>query len=498
MAVSKVCGIETEYGIAVAGSRDANPISASSILINSYVNDIQGKVDWDFIDESPGNDARGFSRENFPPSEVETHLVNAVLTNGARYYVDHAHPEYSSPECISPKEAVLYDRAGEEILKASMLAAMRIAQLGQEIVVYKNNSDRKGNSYGCHENYLMDRSLPFAKIVRYLIPFFVTRQIIAGAGKVGVEIAQSGSDKVTFQLSQRADFFEEEVGLETTLKRPIINTRDEPHADASKYRRLHVILGDANMSEMSSFLKVGTTSIVLAMIEDGYMDDLDLSIVNPVEALKQVSYDVSLNAKIALQSGAKVTGLEIQRMIFERACRYRDERGLACISPDEDDANEIIDLWGEVLNGLELDPMSLSNTLDWVAKYRLILGYKDRNGLSWDDPKLAAIDLQFHDLRPNKSLFNRLGVRKLVDEADVLKAVFDPPQRTRAYFRGKSLERFGPQIAAANWDSIIFDLGSDPLRRVPMMDPLKGTREHVGKLLEESATASELLDSLGS
>lgn len=497
MAVAKVCGIETEYGITVSGARDANPITASSVLINSYVNELQGNVGWDFVDETPGNDARGFAREAFPPTEVETHLVNAVLTNGARYYVDHAHPEYSSPECISPREAVIYDRAGQEVLLASMNAARQTTPSDQEIVVYKNNSDRKGNSYGCHENYLMDRSLPFGKIVKYITPFFVTRQIMVGAGKVGTESTQVPRGQVPFQLSQRADFFEEEVGLETTLKRPIVNTRDEPHADATKYRRLHVILGDANMSEISSYLKVGTTAIVLAMIEDGYVDDLDLSINNPVSALRQVSYDLSLNSVLRLQSGKKVTGLQIQRTYFERACDYRDNRGLDAISPDED-GSAVLDLWGSVLDGLENDPMSLADSLDWVAKYRLLMGYRDKNGLLWDDPKLAAIDLQYHDLRPTKSLFYRLGMKSVVTTEEVKNAVSQPPPSTRAYFRGKCLELFGDYIAAANWDSMIFDLGTDPLRRVPMMDPLKGTKDHVGKLLDESATPAQLLDSLGS
>src|SRR5215218_6759538 len=249
MAIRKVCGIETEYGIILRGA-DSNPITVSSLLINAYVSALarqatagNTKVGWDFEDESPGNDARGFAREGTVAPEVETHLVNAVLTNGARYYVDHAHPEYSTPECADALEAVRFDKAGELILVHSMEAAMRSLPPGQSIVVYKNNSDRKGNSYGTHENYLMDRSAPFGRVVQHVMPHFITRQIYAGAGKVGSEASSTGGVDVPFQLSQRADFFEEEVGLETTLKRPIVNTRDEPHADAQKYRRLHVIVG---------------------------------------------------------------------------------------------------------------------------------------------------------------------------------------------------------------------------------------------------------------
>src|SRR5438132_948912 len=219
MAIAKVCGIETEYGILLRGTGESNPIAASSVLINSYVAELlrgSDKVGWDFEDESPGNDARGFAREGSMPPEVETHLVNAVLTNGARYYVDHAHPEFSTPECVNALEAVRFDKAGERILVQSMDAAMRTLPQGQGIVVYKNNSDRKGNSYGTHENYLMDRSAPFGRVVQHVMPHFITRQIFAGAGKVGSEAASTGGVDVPFQLSQRADFFEEEVGLETT------------------------------------------------------------------------------------------------------------------------------------------------------------------------------------------------------------------------------------------------------------------------------------------
>ncbi|MBV9666289.1 MAG: proteasome accessory factor PafA2 family protein, partial [Actinobacteria bacterium] len=232
MAIPKVCGIETEYGILLRGTGESNPIAASSVLINSYVAELlrgSDKVGWDFEDESPGNDARGFAREGSMPPEVETHLVNAVLTNGARYYVDHAHPEFSTPECLTALEAVLYDKAGERILVKSMEAAARSLPGGQNIVVYKNNSDGKGNSYGTHENYLMDRAVPFGRIVQHVLPFFVTRQLYTGSGKVGTEDTSSAAAGTTFQLTQRADFFEEEVGLETTLKRPIVNTRDEPH-----------------------------------------------------------------------------------------------------------------------------------------------------------------------------------------------------------------------------------------------------------------------------
>lgn len=495
MAIRKVCGIETEYGIVVRGSGESNPITASSVLINAYIAHLARRVAWDFEDESPGNDARGFAREGSLPPEVETHLVNAVLTNGARYYVDHAHPEYSSPECGNPLEAVLYDKAGEEILNDSMQAVARTMPGNEHIVVYKNNSDGKGNSYGTHENYLMDREVPFNRIVQHVMPHFVTRQIYCGAGKVGTE-APTGDLEVPFQISQRADFFEEEVGLETTLKRPIVNTRDEPHGDARRYRRLHVIIGDANMSEVSTFLKVGTTSLVLAMIEDERLGDLDLSMVAPVNEVRRISYDIPMTRAIELKNGKRMTAIEIQWEYYDRARKYGEDQGFDCVGGDEI-GNQILQRWEHVLTALESDPMSLANQLDWVAKYQLLTAYRDRDGLEWNNPKLAAMDLQYHDIRPEKSLFYRLPVESLFTKEQVSHAVSEPPRETRAYFRGKCLQKWGSSVAAANWDSIVFDLGTDPLRRIPMMDPLRGTAEAVDELIERCDTPAELIKQLG-
>jgi proteasome accessory factor A len=495
MAVRKVCGIETEYGIFLRGSADFNPITTSSLLINSYVARLQRKVGWDFEDESPGRDARGFAREGAAAPEVETHLVNAVLTNGARYYVDHAHPEYSTPECADALKLVLFDKAGERTLALSTEAAAEVLPPGQEIAVYKNNSDGKGNSYGCHENYLMDRAVPFARIAQHVTPHFVTRQIYAGAGKVGSE-APSARGEVPYQLSQRADFFEEEVGLETTLKRPIVNTRDEPHADSQKYRRFHVIIGDANMAEVATYLKVGVTAIVLAMIEDNWFGERDLSLQSPVAALRRVSYDLALSAPLQLADGSTMTAIELQWELLDLARKYANERGLEAVG--EEVGADVLNRWERVLADLETDPMSLGAQLDWVAKYQLIDAYRERGGLDWGDNKLAALDLQYHDVRPARSLFARLTTEHLVDDAAVARAVNEPPDDTRAYFRGKCLQRWANSIAAANWDSLVFDLGTDPLRRVPMMEPLRGTAAHVDKLLEDCATPSELLEALGS
>jgi proteasome accessory factor A len=497
-------GVETEFGIIVRGAGESNPIAASSVLINAYVNELartghgrrdSPKVGWDFEDEHPDVDARGFSSEGTLAPEVETHLVNAVLTNGARYYVDHAHPECSTPECADPRSIVVFDKAAELILQRSMTAAIEMLPAGQEIVVYKNNSDRKGNSYGCHENYLMDRQVPFSRIVTHVMPHFITRLVYTGAGKVGTEAPGLTSDDVPFQISQRADFFEEEVGLETTLKRPIVNTRDEPHADAQRYRRLHVIVGDANVAEVATFLKVGTTALVLSMLEDDFLPR-DLSIASPVAALRKVSYDVSLRQPLDLVDGTKMTALEIQWELFDRAKKYAETQGLESIGPPEVGA-ELMTRWEQVLSGLETDPSSLAGQLDWVAKKRVLDAYRERGDLRWDDARLAAMDLQYHDLRPGKSLASRVGLERLTTDAEVARATFEPPPDTRAYFRGKCLQRWASQIVAANWDSMVFDIGGDPLRRVPMMDPTRGTEAHVGRLMEDCDSPAELLERLG-
>ena len=493
MAIAKVCGIETEYGIVVRGA-DTNPVAASSMLINAYVNAYYRRVGWDFEDEHPGNDARGFSFDGSYPPEVDTHLVNAVLTNGARYYVDHAHPEISTPECIDAFEVVKFDRAAEEIVMRSMEAAGKLLN-GAEMVLYKNNSDGKGNSYGCHENYLVAREVPFGRLASQITPHFVTRQVFCGAGKVGSELAGTSNAEVPFQLSQRADFFEEEVGLETTLKRPIVNTRDEPHCDPQQYRRLHVIVGDANMSEVATFMKVGTTAIILAMIEDDVLGP-DLCLSNPVSAIRHISHDPSLRRTVALRSGRRITAMELQWELLERAQKYEQSHGLSPVG--EACGAEILRRWEQALTGLESDRDSVAGIIDWVAKERLVRGYQERHGLSGGDVRLKALDLQYHDLRPEKSLARRVGLETIVTQADAEAAMTNPPLTTRAYFRGRCLQRWPEQIVAANWDSMVFDIGREPLRRVPMMEPLRGTATHVASLIDGSETAAELLARLGS
>jgi proteasome accessory factor PafA2 len=490
VAVPTVMGVETEYGIIARGVEDHNPILASSVLINSFASPRLRKVRWDYEEESPLRDARGFERPGLDPLEDDGGLVSVILDNGARYYVDHAHPEYSTPECTNARDLVIYDKAGERVLLESMRTARRVLGPNQSIVVYKNNSDGKGNSYGCHENYLMSRATPFPAIVRYLTPFLVTRQVFTGAGKVGSEGlgARSGVD---FQLSQRADFFEVEVGLETTFKRPIINTRDEPHADPEKYRRLHVIIGDANMNEVTTFLKVGTTAVVLKMIEDDFIA-ADLTLAEPVSALKAISADPTLRTAVARSNGRSVTALDLQWEFLDWARKYYSTR-------ETDRATaEVLDRWEAVLGLLEADPGSAERQVDWVAKMALIDAYRERRGLDWDDPKLALVDLQYHDVRQDKGLYYKLAeqgrAERLVSEEEILRAVAEPPADTRAWFRGQALRRFSPSIATASWDALVFDVGRHALQKVPMLEPLRGTKRMTEGLFAQAETAGDLLD----
>jgi proteasome accessory factor A len=501
MSVRRVMGIETEYGISVPGQPGANAMVTSSQVVNAYLAASAAKARrarWDFEEENPLRDARGFdlAREVADPTQLtdeDLGLANVILTNGARLYVDHAHPEYSTPECTNPRDAVIWDKAGERVMAD---AARRAAQVPgtQAIQLYKNNTDNKGASYGCHENYLMKRETSFSEIVRHLTPFFVTRQVVCGAGRVGIGV-DGRSDG--FQISQRADFFEVEVGLETTLKRPIINTRDEPHADPEKYRRLHVIIGDANMSEVSTFLKLGTTALVLAMIEDGFLT-VDLSVDMPVATLRAISHDPSCKHLLTLRDGRKMTAVQLQMEYLEQSRKYVEDR----FGADVDEmTTEVLDRWESVLHRLGEDPMQLSSELDWVAKLELLEGYRSRDGLDWSHPRLQLVDLQYSDVRPDRGLYNRLVARgrmkRVTTDAEVEAAIEDPPEDTRAYFRGRCLRQYADSVAAASWDSVIFDVpGRESLQRVPTLEPLRGTKAHVGALLDRCRTASDLVTAL--
>jgi Pup amidohydrolase len=501
MSVRRVMGTEVEYGISVPGQPGANPMVTSSQIVNAYGARPEltrgGRARWDYEEESPLRDARGFTYSGalYDPSEAladeDLGLANVILTNGARLYVDHAHPEYSTPEVTNPRDAVLWDKAGEIVMAEAARRAASVPTVGS-IHLYKNNTDNKGASYGAHENYLMRRQTAFADIVQFLTPFFVTRQIVCGAGRVG--IGQDGSTP-GFQISQRADFFEVEVGLETTLKRPIINTRDEPHADADKYRRLHVILGDANLSEISTYLKLGTTALILEMIEEKALTT-DLGIADPVTELKNISHDPTLTHRVKMRDGRRLTALDVQWAFYERVRSFVDSRG------GDEQTNDVLARWESVLDRLGRDPMQCADELDWAAKLRLLEGYRERENLGWASPKLQLVDLQYSDVRPEKGLYHRLvargAMKTLFTPEEIRRAMVEPPEDTRAYFRGRCLAQYAPEVVAASWDSVIFDVGRESLVRVPMMEPLRGTKTHVGALFDRCPSAKDLLEAITS
>src|SRR5690242_15800377 len=499
-------GTEVEYGVSLPGQPTANAMLLSAQVVNAYATSLPAgrtrRASWDFEEESPLRDARGFDlggsgsvAQEFIDAEEDTGMANVILPNGARLYVDHAHHEYSSPEVTNPLDAVRWDKAGELVMLEAVRRVATMPGVNAPINLYKNNTDNKGVSYGAHENYLCSRDTPFASLVRHLVPFFVTRPLVCGAGRVGI-----GQDGRTagFQISQRADFFEVEVGLETTLKRPIVNTRDEPHADADRYRRLHVIIGDANLSEISTYLKVGATSLVLSMIEEKALS-ADLGIADPVSELKSVSHDPSLKHLIRMRDGRRLTALDIQWAFYERARSFVDNR-------EGDDADEItadvLDRWESVLDRLGRDPMLCAGELDWVAKLRLLEGYRERESLQWASHKLQLVDLQYSDVRPEKGLYQRLVTRgsmaTLFSEDEIRRAMVEPPEDTRAYFRGRCLAQYAAEVVAASWDSVIFDVGRESLVRVPMMEPERGTRKHVGALFDRCPSAKDLLEAITS
>lgn len=536
MTVHRVMGIETEYGILDSSGRVKNPMLLSSQVVQTYSSILERtrRSRWDYQSEDPLHDARGhrLPRASAHPSlltddplrpapagptsvdvdhpgsgSVQTTAiprpstlvyddpgtVNIVLTNGGRLYVDHAHPEYSSPEVLTPLEGVRWDRAGELIMQASAAAMVADPDVA-DLALYKNNTDGKGASYGCHENFLVRREVPFERIVMGLTTFLVTRQIIVGAGRVG--IGQRGEID-GFQISQRADFMEAEVGLETTLRRPIVNTRDEPHADSARWRRLHLIIGDANMFEVATWLKLGMTSALLHVLEQADEDVLDkleaLTLADPVSAVQRVSKDLKLVRPLKLKNGELKTALELQQEILDI---IRD-----CVGEPDDDTVAVLERWQGILTRLGEDPMSCSRDVEWVAKYRLLNRLRERHNLNWKHPRLAAFDLQWSDLDPVRSLYQRLvnanAVDLLVTADEAAAAVSDAPESTRAYFRGTVMDKYNAEIQAASWESVVFDLvEEEQLVRISMPDPYKGTRAIVGEILDNAATASDLVEAL--
>ena len=486
-------GVETEYGITVDGPTAVNPVLASSLVVSAYRAAGADDVRWDHTDESPLRDAR--RAEPHEPGEAliddELGLANTVLTNGARFYVDHAHPEYATPECTNARDLVIWDRAGELILADAAERATATLPAGSRVLIHKNNTDGKGAAYGTHENYLVPRRVPFGRLTRQLLPFFVSRLVFVGAGRIGSERERT----VEFQLSQRAEFFEVEVGLETTIKRPLMNTRDEPHADPDRYRRLHVINGDANLCEVATFLKVGTMLLVLGVIEDDALPALP-ELEDPVAAFHAVSHDLTLTRRLPVVGGGHVTALELQRAYLSAV---RDHLAARERPTDAVEA-EVLTRWQRVLDTAAADPRALSGQVDWATKLELLEGYRARHDLDWRHDRLKMVDLQYHDVRRDRGLYHRLAARgrveRLVTDEEVAAAVHTPPTDTRAWLRGECIRRFRDQVVAAGWDSLILDVGRDALQRIPMLEPGRGTREQLGALVDGSRSAAELLDAL--
>jgi proteasome accessory factor A len=487
----RVLGTETEFGIATRDPDAADPVSNSLFLINHYAHFPSPKILWDYENENPLLDIRGFEveGERERPGPDYNRLLNKVLANGGRLYVDGAHPEYSSPECTTAHEVVAYEKAGERIVAAALRAVEQVRGPGK-FLVYKNNTDGKGNSYGYHENYLVSRIVPFERLVQALVPFIVTRQIYAGAGKIG---AENQTAPAQYQLSQRADFFESLVDLNTMVKRPIVNTRDEPHADPAKYRRLHVIAGDANMAECSTYLKVGTMSILLDMVEAEWpVPTIELE--DPVQAIKQVSRDLAVRADLRLAGGKAMSAVGIQRVFLKAAKDFYASHELTV------PVKEVLVRWEETLDKLERDPRELVRELDWVAKEALIESYLERKGCGWDDPRAAMLDLQYHDVRPEKGLYFTLErshrIDKIVSENEIVRAEETAPADTRAFFRAACIKKWPQEVYAASWTSVLFDVGNAAIKKVPLMEPLRGTEALTKGLLDESDTVESLLAKL--
>lgn len=510
MSVRRIMGSETEFGILCPHKPHANASVLSARVITTYADTVRDQLGqqntshtvpgFDYGSETPLNDARGFTmeREQAHPSQLTDqapvltseeiaaealqesglwdehfpHMVmNTVLPNGARFYVDHSHPEYSSPEVLTPREAALYDLAGDTIATSVVQTLENNVQINATppIHLYKNNTDGKSASYGAHENYLIPRDIHMGRLHETLLPFLASRQVICGAGRLGL-----GTDGANagYQISQRADFFERQVGLETTIRRPIVNTRDEPHADEHKYRRLHVIAGDANLAHYSQLLKFGTTSLVLRLVEQGCAPQINLQ--DPVAAMHTISHDPTLKAAVPTRDGHWLTGIEIQKKFLEASTKLEGP------TPDPD-TTEILTLWAEFLEILENNPLDLADRLDWVAKYFLLLSYKERGNLSWSAPQLSAIDIQYHDLNPAKGLYHRLAatgrLQEIFTKEQIHAAAWHPPDTTRANFRGRLVSTFPYEVISAGWDTASVKL-SGTLRgaKIRMPEPTALTR----------------------
>jgi proteasome accessory factor A len=405
---------------------------------------------------------------------------NVFLGNGARLYLDvGSHPEYATPECDSVRELVVHDKAGERILEQLLNnAEQRLDEEGVhgDVYLFKNNTDSAGNSYGCHENYCTSRRDDFSSYAEVLIPFLVSRQIYAGAGKV-LQTARGAM----YCVSQRAEHIWEGVSSATTRSRPIINTRDEPHADAERYRRLHVIVGDSNMSEYTNYLKVGACSLMLRMLEEPQVVLRDMTLENPIRAIREISHDITCQRRVRLANGREVSALDIQSEYLNRAIRFAEHHEL------NTEEKMALDMWEHCLTAIEDDPLTLDKELDWVIKYKLIEAYRERHDLELSDARVALLDLQYHDVNQKRGLFYRMQrkgmVERIVTDAEISKAVETPPQTTRARLRGEFITRAKEQKRDYTVDWVHLKLNDQAQRTVLCKDPFKSQDERVEKLI---------------
>lgn len=406
---------------------------------------------------------------------------NVFLANGARLYLDvGSHPEYATPECDSVYQVICHDRAGERILeKLVKNAEERLAEegiTGSTIYLFKNNTDSAGNSYGCHENYLTSRRDDFSHYAEVLIPFLVSRQIYTGAGKV-----LKSARGAMYSIAQRAEHIWEGVSSATTRSRPIINTRDEPHADAELYRRLHVIVGDSNMSEYTSFLKVGVTSLLLRMMEDPAVVLRDMTLENPIRAIREISHDITCTRRVRLANGREASAFEIQAEYLERAQRFADTNEL------NEEEKQALSMWEHCMRGIEQDPLTLDKEIDWVIKYRLLERYQAKHDIELSDPRMALLDLQYHDVNQSRGVFYLLQRRGLVErllkDADVEMAIEQPPQTTRARLRGDFVRQAKEKNRDYTVDWVHLKLNDQAQRTVLCKDPFLAQDERVDALI---------------
>ncbi len=406
---------------------------------------------------------------------------NVFLRNGARLYLDvGSHPEYATPECDSITDLITHDKAGERVLEGLMVDAerrLRDEGIAGDVYLFKNNTDSAGNSYGCHENYLVGRDGEFSRMSDILIPFLVTRQLVCGAGKV----LQTPRGAV-YSVSQRAEHIWEGVSSATTRSRPIINTRDEPHADAERFRRLHVIVGDSNMAEPTTMLKIGSTELVLRMVEAG-VTMRDLTLENPIRAIREISQDMTGRRTVRLANGREATGLQIQHEYYSKALDFVARRG-----PFGAEVDKVLDLWGRTLSAVETGDLALvGREIDWVIKYRLIEAYRAKHDLPWTHPRIAQLDLAYHDIRRSRGLYYLLERRGVVDRVVRDLAVFEaksvPPQTTRAKLRGEFIRRAQERRRDFTVDWVHLKLNDQAQRTVLCKDPFRSVDERVDRLI---------------